>query len=143
MWTVAGSQYSSYFLLSPTAPNLANKGMLVKENRIWTHIFLFDLKSLLNVCLALSKWFNLSESRFRIRVRIRVHVRFRVGVRVRVRVRVREVIKPLPLSRYPLAREGILFGGPAMFLCKVDLFIFIALQDSTVTATVFIFLLLY
>ena len=27
---------------------------------------------------------------------------------------VRLVIKPIPLSRYPLARKGILFGGPAM-----------------------------
>ena len=31
-----------------------------------------------------------------------------------VRFRVRLVIKPIPLSRYPLARKGILFGGPAM-----------------------------
>ena len=38
----------------------------------------------------------------------------RVGVRVRLRVRVRVVIKPIPLSRYPLARKGLLFGGPAM-----------------------------
>ena len=37
-----------------------------------------------------------------------------VRVSVRVRVRVRVVIKPLPLSRYPIARKGILFGGPAM-----------------------------
>ena len=36
------------------------------------------------------------------------------GVRVMVRVRVRVVIKPIPLSRYPLARKGILFGGAAM-----------------------------
>ena len=36
------------------------------------------------------------------------------GVRVRVRVRVGVVIKPITLSRYPLARKGILFGGPAM-----------------------------
>ena len=43
-----------------------------------------------------------------VRVRIRVRVRDRVGVRVRV------VIKPIPLSRYPLARKGILFGVPAM-----------------------------
>ena len=43
-----------------------------------------------------------------------VRVRVRVGVRVRVRVRVRVGIKPLPLSRYPLALKGILFGGPAM-----------------------------
>ena len=27
---------------------------------------------------------------------------------------VRVVIKPIPLSRYPLARKGILFGGRAM-----------------------------
>ena len=47
-------------------------------------------------------------------VRIRVRVRVRVGVRVMVRVRGRVVIKPSPLSRYPLARKGILFGGPAM-----------------------------
>ena len=38
----------------------------------------------------------------------------RVGVRVRVRVRVRVVIKPIPLSRFPLARKGILFAVPAM-----------------------------
>ena len=49
-----------------------------------------------------------------VRVRIRVRVRVRVGVRVRVRLRVKVVIKPIPLSRYPLARKGILFGGPAM-----------------------------
>ena len=48
------------------------------------------------------------------RVRIRVRVRVRVGVRVRVRVRVRVVIKPIPLSRYPFVRKGILFGVPAM-----------------------------
>ena len=36
--------------------------------------------------------------------------RVRVGVRVRVRIRVRVVIKPIPLSRYPLARKGILLG---------------------------------
>ena len=47
-------------------------------------------------------------------VRIRVCVRVRVGVRVRVRVRVRVVIKTIPLSRYPLGRKRILFGGPAM-----------------------------
>ena len=47
-------------------------------------------------------------------VKVRASVRFRVAVRVRIRVRVRVVIKPLPLSRYPLARKGILFGGPAM-----------------------------
>ena len=47
-------------------------------------------------------------------VRISVRVRVRVGVRVRVCVRVTAVIKPIPLSRYPLARKGILFGGPAM-----------------------------
>ena len=35
-------------------------------------------------------------------------------VRVSVRVRVRVVIKPITLSRYPLARKGILFGGPAL-----------------------------
>ena len=45
-----------------------------------------------------------------IRVRVRVRVRDRVSVRIRVRL----VIKPIPLSRYPLARKGILFGGPAM-----------------------------
>ena len=54
------------------------------------------------------------RARFRVRVRIRVRVRVRVGVRVRVRVRVRVVIKPIPLSRYPLACKGILFGGSAM-----------------------------
>ena len=54
------------------------------------------------------------RARFRVWVRIRVCVRVRVGVRVRIRVREREVIKPIPLSRYPLARIGILFGGPAM-----------------------------
>ena len=46
----------------------------------------------------------------RVRVRVRIRVRDRVSVRVRVRV----VIKPISLSRYPLARKGILFGGPAM-----------------------------
>ena len=51
------------------------------------------------------------RARFRVRVRIRVRVRVRVGVRVRVRFRERVVIKPIPLSRYPLARKGILFGG--------------------------------
>ena len=40
----------------------------------------------------------------------RVKVSVRVGVRVSVRVRVRVVIKPIPLSRYPLARTGILLG---------------------------------
>ena len=35
-------------------------------------------------------------------------------VRVRLHVRVRVVIKPIPLSRYPLTRKGILFEGPAM-----------------------------
>ena len=54
------------------------------------------------------------RARFRVRVRIRVRVRFRVGVRVRVCDRVRLLIKPIPLCRYPLARKGILFGGPAM-----------------------------
>ena len=38
----------------------------------------------------------------------------RVGVSVRVRDRVRLVINPISLSRYPLVRKGILFGGPAM-----------------------------
>ena len=50
----------------------------------------------------------------RARFRVRVRIRERVRVRFRVRVRVRVVIKPIPLSRYPLARKGILFGGPAM-----------------------------
>ena len=54
------------------------------------------------------------RARFRLRVRIRVRVRVRVVVRVRVRISVRFVIKPIPLSRYPLARKGILFGGSAM-----------------------------
>ena len=54
------------------------------------------------------------RDRFRVRVRIRVRVRVRVGVRVRVRDRVMLVIKPIPLSRYPLAGKVILFGGPAM-----------------------------
>ena len=54
------------------------------------------------------------SARFRVGVRIRVRVRVRVGVRVTVRIRVRVVIKPIPLSRYPLARKGILFVGPAM-----------------------------
>ena len=54
------------------------------------------------------------RARFRVRVRIRVRVSVKVGVRVRVRDRERLVIKPIPLSRYPLARKGILFGGPAM-----------------------------
>ena len=52
--------------------------------------------------------------RVRVRIRIRVRIRVRVGVRVRVRVRFRVVMKPIPLSRYPLARKGILFGGPSM-----------------------------
>ena len=51
---------------------------------------------------------------FRVRARIRVRVRFRVWVRVTVRFRGRVFIKPIPLSRYPLARKGILFWGPAM-----------------------------
>ena len=51
------------------------------------------------------------RARFRARVRIRLCVRVRVGVRVRVRVRVRLFIKPIPLSRYHLARKGILFWG--------------------------------
>ena len=46
--------------------------------------------------------------------RVRVCVSVRVVVRVRVRFRLRLVIKHIPLSRYPLARKGILFGGPAM-----------------------------
>ena len=50
----------------------------------------------------------------RVRVRIRVRVIVKVAIRVRLRFRVRLVIKPIPLSRYPLARKGILFGGPAM-----------------------------
>ena len=54
------------------------------------------------------------RARFRVWVRFRVCVRVRVGFRVRVRVRVTVVSKPIPLSRYPLARKGILFGGPAM-----------------------------
>ena len=54
------------------------------------------------------------RARFRVRIRIRVRVSVRVGVRVRVRDRVRVVIKPIPLSRYPIVRKGILFGGPAM-----------------------------
>ena len=49
-----------------------------------------------------------------VRARFRLRVRISVGVRVRVRFRVRVVIKPIPLSRYPFARKGILFGGPAM-----------------------------
>ena len=53
------------------------------------------------------------RARFRVWVRIRVRVRVRVGVMVRVRVRVGVVIKPITLSRYPLARKGLLFGGPA------------------------------
>ena len=51
---------------------------------------------------------------FRVRTRFRVPDRIRVRVRVRVGVRVRVVIKPIPLSRYPLARKEILFGGLAM-----------------------------
>ena len=54
------------------------------------------------------------RARFTLRVRIRVRVSLRGGVRVRVRDRVRLVIKPITLSRYPLARKGILFGCPAM-----------------------------
>ena len=53
-------------------------------------------------------------ARFRVRFRIRVRVSVRVVVRFRVRVRVRVVIKHIPISRYPLARKGVLFGGPAM-----------------------------
>ena len=52
--------------------------------------------------------------RVRVRARFRVRVRVRVGVRFRVRIRVWVVIKPIPLSRYPLARKGILFGGSDM-----------------------------
>ena len=55
-----------------------------------------------------------ARARFRVRVSIRVRVRVRVGVSVRVHVRVSVVIKTIPLSRYPLARKGVLFGGPAM-----------------------------
>ena len=57
------------------------------------------------------------RARFRVPVRIRVRIRVRVGVRVRVRIRVRVVIKPIKLSRYPLARKRILFVGPAMEKC--------------------------
>ena len=52
--------------------------------------------------------------RLRARVRISIRVRVRVGVRFRVRIRVRVVIKPIPLTRFPLARKGILVWGPAM-----------------------------
>ena len=48
------------------------------------------------------------RARFRVRVRIKFRVRVRVGVRVRV------VSKPIPISRYPLERQGMLFGGSAM-----------------------------
>ena len=61
----------------------------------------------LRICLRVSVRVR---ARFRVRVRIRVRVSVRVGVRVRLRVRVRVVIKPIPLSRYPLARTGILLG---------------------------------
>ena len=54
------------------------------------------------------------RARFTVGVRIRVRVRVMVGFRVTVRIRVRVVIKPIPLSRYSLARKGILFLGPAM-----------------------------
>ena len=54
------------------------------------------------------------RARFTVRERIRVRFRARVVVRVRVRDRGRVDIKPIPLSRYPLTRKGILFGGPAM-----------------------------
>ena len=54
------------------------------------------------------------RARFTLRVRISVRVSVRVGVRVRVRDRVRLVIKPITLFRYPLARKGSLFVGPAM-----------------------------
>ena len=63
---------------------------------------------------------NISQGTLRVRVRvsfrvrIRVLVRVRVAVRVRVRVRVRVVIEPITLSRYPLARKGILFGRRTM-----------------------------
>ena len=52
--------------------------------------------------------------RVRFRVWVRIRVRFWVRVRFRIRVRIRVVIKTIPLSRYPLALKGILFGGPAM-----------------------------
>ena len=46
-----------------------------------------------------------------VRAQFRVRVRIRVRVRVSVRVRVRVVIKPIQLSRYPLAvSNGILSG---------------------------------
>ena len=54
------------------------------------------------------------RARFRVWFRIRVRVSVRVGFTVRVHVRVRVVIIPIPLSRYPLARKGISFGGLAM-----------------------------
>ena len=50
----------------------------------------------------------------RVWVRVRVRVSVRVRARFRLRVRLGVVIKPIPLSRYPLERKGILFGGPAM-----------------------------
>ena len=66
---------------------------------------------LVRVRVRVSVWVR---ARFRVRVRIRVRVSVRVGVRVSVCDTVRLVIKPIPLSRYPLARKGILFWGPAM-----------------------------
>ena len=48
--------------------------------------------------------------RVRVMVSVRVRPRFRVRVRIRVRVRVRLFIKLIPLSRYHLARKGILLG---------------------------------
>ena len=70
-----------------------------------------SLRVRVRVRVKVSVWVR---ARFRVRVRIRERVRVRVGVRVRVCDRVRLVIKPIPLFRYPLARKGILFGGPAM-----------------------------
>ena len=50
------------------------------------------------------------RARFRVHVRIRVRVSVTIGVRVRVHFTFRVVIKPIPFSRYPLARTGILLG---------------------------------
>ena len=50
------------------------------------------------------------RARYTVRERISVRVRVSVRVNFRVRVRVRVFTKPIPLSRYHLARKGILFG---------------------------------
>ena len=70
------------------------------RRRVWVRVRV-------RVSVTVRAWFRVRD-RFRVRVRVRVVVRFRLRIRVRV------VIKPMALSRYPLARKGILFVGPAM-----------------------------